>query len=174
MQDLKDWSPVRQNRQRQGKLQCGFFVMHWMEEEVRACSGEGFCSRGRCEIRAMKASVLKLLSLVLPVEQKLQKTLEALEAPPPAETLPPPPPPSGAPEAAGDEFRMEDYSSPDDWAAAVMPTLQPSSQEAVSKAMEKELAGIECGNAGKIRQMHGVQVLEGCQVLEECGDAGAL
>ena len=98
MQDLKDWSPVRQNRQRQGKLQCGFFVMHWMEEEVRACSGEGFCSKGRFVMKTMKANVERLLMLVEPVEVKLQKHLEALEAPPPpVETLPPPPPPAGAP-----------------------------------------------------------------------------
>ena len=77
--------PERCNLQRQGHMECAFFVCHWMETEARRCEGQGPWSKGARDVKVIRAQLVKLLDALLPMEKKLQERMAAAAAivPPP-------------------------------------------------------------------------------------------
>ena len=69
----------RDNRQRQDPMQCGYFVCHWLENVARQVRWEGPWSLGRCHVGTVRQKMMKLMEHLLPVEKKLQKSLEDIK-----------------------------------------------------------------------------------------------
>jgi len=70
--------PHRCNAVRQGPLECGFFVLWWMEDECRRRLGEGRCSKGWPRPGDVRANMCKLFANMQAAATKMQKDLEVV------------------------------------------------------------------------------------------------
>ncbi len=79
LQWLPEVCPDRRNGSRQDRLQCGFFVGWWLEEECRYMLGEGWCSRGWPDALQVRGATGRFMANLLPAAEKMQHDLELIE-----------------------------------------------------------------------------------------------
>jgi len=76
---LPNSCPCRHNKAKQGPMECGFFVCHYMEAECRAMLGEGRCSNGWPKPLEVRRALEKFMGNMLPAAMKMEAEVKLLE-----------------------------------------------------------------------------------------------